>query len=379
MQRLVPLLTASLLTGCGTDQPTTTACAEGEVSDGNHCVPEACGTGTWGNLETSSGTIHVDGSSPSGGDGSESEPLTSIQDGLDAAGKSGHVVVAAGTYLETLELGSDHIGTTLEGRCRDLVIVDGSEGKSGPLSEPETLKASHTGVSPGSWTVSGLSIVNGQYGGVTVHSGELNLVDSTVADSAWANIAALGGTTNLLRVNVRDARVHESYGGASGVVVDGAVLDATDCTISDHPGFGMYYSNASGRLEGCRIEGNRPNPDDHENYEGRGIHVRNGSTVEMIDCTVTDNRETGVMVLDSTVVLDGTTVERTGLATNGYGGRGVNLQEGATGEISNCRIRDNMDVALYVSSSSATVTGTEISGTLPDEALQGIGIVGRSS
>jgi hypothetical protein len=43
----VPLLLALLITACNTD-PEPVTCAEGELLDGDTCVPEACGTGTWG-------------------------------------------------------------------------------------------------------------------------------------------------------------------------------------------------------------------------------------------------------------------------------------------------------------------------------------------
>ena len=64
---------------------------------------EACGTGTWGDLETDEDTVYVDGSAEAGGDGTADSPFTSIQDGLDAMGTTGGMVaVAAGTYVENL-------------------------------------------------------------------------------------------------------------------------------------------------------------------------------------------------------------------------------------------------------------------------------------
>ena len=63
----MPLLLALLL-ACSTD-PEPLTCAEGELLDGDLCVPEVCGTGTWGDLETDGYTIYVDASADAGGDG----------------------------------------------------------------------------------------------------------------------------------------------------------------------------------------------------------------------------------------------------------------------------------------------------------------------
>ena len=95
------------------------------------CVPQECGLGRWGNLEVDGNTVFVDVQAEEGGDGSEQAPFTSIQDGLDAVGKAGGgmVAVAAGTYVENLLLSQDHNGVHLAGRCRELVVTDGSGGE----------------------------------------------------------------------------------------------------------------------------------------------------------------------------------------------------------------------------------------------------------
>ncbi|MDP6935685.1 MAG: hypothetical protein QGG40_22385, partial [Myxococcota bacterium] len=107
----MPLLLALLL-ACGTDDTTPLAspCVEGELLDDEQCVPEACGTGTWGDLDTDSDTIYVDASADAGGDGSRDRPFTVIQEGLDAQDDKAMVAVAAGTYLENLQMTTSHAG-----------------------------------------------------------------------------------------------------------------------------------------------------------------------------------------------------------------------------------------------------------------------------
>ena len=118
------LLCASM---CACESPPE--CAEGTVADGDVCVPEACGIGTWGDLPVDGDTVYVDGAADPGGDGSEDAPLASIQDGLDLAGSrgGGQVAVAAGSYSEALALDHGHAGVDLAGRCRELVTLDASD------------------------------------------------------------------------------------------------------------------------------------------------------------------------------------------------------------------------------------------------------------
>jgi len=79
-------------------------CDTGYVADRGECVPEACGTGDWGDLETTGSTVFVNVAASEGGDGSEQGPFRTIQEGLDAvaARETHHLVVAAGTYVENL-------------------------------------------------------------------------------------------------------------------------------------------------------------------------------------------------------------------------------------------------------------------------------------
>ena len=64
--------------------PPEEGCATGEVLDGEVCVPEACGVGTWGNLPVDEETVYVRAGDT--GDGTENSPLGSIQVAVDLAG-----------------------------------------------------------------------------------------------------------------------------------------------------------------------------------------------------------------------------------------------------------------------------------------------------
>ena len=97
-RKSIPEETGTSTHDTGPAPDTDPDCDSGQLDDGGECVPAACGTGTWGNLEVDENTVYVDVTAAEGGDGSEAAPFSSIQAGLDAAGEAdgGLVAVAAG-------------------------------------------------------------------------------------------------------------------------------------------------------------------------------------------------------------------------------------------------------------------------------------------
>ncbi len=128
----------SLLLACSGSAPSspspsaeTPGCDEGELHDGETCVPEACGMTPWGDVE---GTIFVDEAAAEGGDGTEAAPFQTIGAAVAVAGTDDVVAVAAGTYKEKLALTDRDL--TLAGRCSALVTLQdpgSSGGGTGPI------------------------------------------------------------------------------------------------------------------------------------------------------------------------------------------------------------------------------------------------------
>ncbi|MDP6934783.1 MAG: right-handed parallel beta-helix repeat-containing protein, partial [Myxococcota bacterium] len=218
----MPLLLSLLLTACGTD-PEPLTCAEGELLDGEQCVPEACGTGAWGNLQTDGDTIYVDASAKDGGDGSKESPFTVIQEGLDAQGDKAMVAVAAGTYVENLQMTRDHSGVYLAGRCRELVNIDASEGDEEDYETGSGILLYGSGFTD-SWTISGL----------------------TITGASWPGILQVYGNLSLERVAVTGNRYR-------GIDIEGGVLLATDCIVEANLEIGVYLLEATATLEGVQI------------------------------------------------------------------------------------------------------------------------------
>ncbi|MDP6933876.1 MAG: right-handed parallel beta-helix repeat-containing protein, partial [Myxococcota bacterium] len=202
------LLPALYLAACSTD-PEPLTCAEGELLDGDACIPEVCGTGTWGDLQTDSDTLYVSAAADADGDGSRDRPFPTIQQGLDAQDEPAMVAVAAGTYVENLQMTGDHKGAHLAGRCRELVTIDGSAGTEDNHETGSGIFLYGPGLHD-SWTVSGLTLTGAPWAGILVGHGSLAL-----------------------------ERVSATHNGRIGLDIEFGNLDAVDCVVRDNLSAGV--------------------------------------------------------------------------------------------------------------------------------------------
>jgi len=218
-----------LLTACGggpqphdgqhSTDPTGT-CPTGEVLDGETCVPEACGVGTWGDLPVDGDTVYV--AAGGTGDGTVEQPLGSIQAALDLAGEQGGglVAVAAGRYLETLSMGKDHDGVTLAGRCRELVTIDGSEGEEVPAVEVVGENGRRPEVQ-----IQGVTVTGGRYVGVWVQEAAVVVDGVDVAENTHSGVVAAEADVVLTGVGVFDTRPDGRGDFGRGIDVEAGATD----------------------------------------------------------------------------------------------------------------------------------------------------------
>ena len=367
------------------------ACDTGQLEDDGECVPAACGTGTWGDLQTDDGTIYVDIAASEGGDGSEAAPFASIQAGLDAAGAAGGamVAVAAGTYPETLELGLTHDGVHLAGRCRDLVTIDASVGGELTAGLDIDLKGSEA-------AFSGLTVRGSRYVGVLFGSGTVTLKDSFVVGSQYVGIAAhqtgfqptslavescdvlenaavgllsIGSSTSvtLLETTIQDTRAAKSGEGGYGIeVYDGARLDAESCLVAGSSKAGIIAagSDTEVTLRETTIGDTDP---DASGVDGDGIQVVQGASLAAQSCQIEDNTTTGIVLADTdtTASLYGTTIRGTRPDGNGAFGDGIDVYGGASLVAESCAVEENARIGILVgeTGSSAELLGTSVMDT----------------
>ncbi len=357
-------------------------CDTGYLDDDGECVPAACGTGTWGNLEVDESTVYVDTAAAEGGVGSEAAPFTSIQAGLDAAGDAdgGMVAVAAGTYLETLELGYDHGGVHLAGRCRELVTIDASVGD-------EETPGIDVDVPSLEVEVSGVTVSESRYVGVMVRSGSLTIRDSVVAGCERYGVVAYqdgilptaltmetsevrgntvvglfalySGTTVTLRESaIEDSQPAEDGGSGFGIeVTDGASLDAEACVVRGNATAGVLVagSGTSVTLRETIIEDTEP--DAHGDF-GIGIYAYEQASLVVEGCQVRGSTDAGVQALDSgtSVSLRETTIEGSDVTKKGEYGVGIQVTDGARLDAESCEVRGIRSVGIVAGDVGTSVT-----------------------
>lgn len=374
MPPLAPLQSAFLVVwvglGVAACSPPTPAgdqvtCATGELLDGGVCVPEACGQGTWGSLPVDSGTIYVDGGDGDAGDGSEGAPLRSLQDAADLAASRGGalVVIAAGTYVETLAMGDDHTGVTLAGRCRELVTIDGREGDDVPTIE--VIGARRTP----DIGIEGLTITGGTYTGLWLQQTTASVTATDVrANTSVGIIAALGEIT-LADVGVYDTQPDRRGTLGQGIeVLAGAELTATGCTFQRNMEVGMLVSDAGTTVEliDSYILDTGPSP---SQADGVGITVQDGAALTTSGCTLQGNTGAGLFASGQGTVVDLVATEILDTLPDSAGdfGRGVTVGEGAMLTAADCSLRGNTQVGLHAEGAGTEVelSNTEILDTAP--------------
>ncbi len=328
--------------------PAEVPCAPGYLDDGGTCVPETCGTGTWGDLPVDEATVYVDTNATEGGDGSAQAPLRAIQPALDLAGDHGGglVAVAAGSYPETLTLSSDHAEVHLAGRCRELVTLDASVGDEN--TSGIDFSSAATAVE-----VSGITVQGSSFVGVFITSGVVTLRDSAVVGSAYLGLAATQGGWNSTDLLVERCELTGNSGAGllafdSGVQVVLREVEIRDTLEASSTGLGV------------------------------GIGAWGGVEMTVEDSLVADNAETGVLVAEqgTVVTLLRTEISGTLGAELEDNGDGVFVLEGASLVVESCELLGNRSTGLAATGAGTEVVirGSSIQDTRPDRSGNGFGL-----
>lgn len=342
-------LVIALLAACHREPDPATAvrCEEGEVADGEACVPAACGAGPWGDVEVDGDPVYVDASA-SGGDGSAEAPFPTLGEGAALAGDRGGglVVVAAGTYAEVLKLRDD--GVRLAGRCADLVTIDGSGGGA---DDPAVF------VTGEDVELADLTITGGRYGGVWVERGSVGVRRVELVANAVIGVFALGAEVTVEDAGVRDTEPARDGDLGRGLgAASGARLVVARSTLEGNHDVGAFAESDGTELvlEDVVVRGTLASPD---GSGGRGVEAIDGATVEASGCTLDANHEVGVLASDegTTVRLAATTIVGTEAGARGGYGMGVVAQRGAVLEASSCAVEASAAWGMV-----ATGAGTEV-------------------
>ncbi len=372
------MLFAILLSACSPHPsrepaPDAAVCAEGEALDGETCVPEACGIGTWGTLPVDGSAVYVDIAAAEGGDGSEAAPFASIQAGVDLAGDRGGglVAVAAGTYVDPISMGGAHDGVTLAGRCRELVTVDRTGGGDVPGIEVSGSRK------PPSIGIEGLTVIGSEYSGLWLQRAVVSVTRTDLHDNSIVGVVATEAEVTLDDVGVYGSKPDRHGDFGQGIqAVDASTLTVTGSTLQGNSDTGVVTSGTGATVDlvDTAILDTLPLSD---GTGGVGLWAEYGAAITATRCTVQGNSDAGVMALDAGTTVD--IVDSRVLDTlplpDGTAEGGVVVRYGAALALTGSTIERSTMVGLYVSSAGTTVD--VVDSQILDATLEGTGLFGR--
>ncbi len=242
-------------------------------------------------------TIHVDAANcPGPGDGSVGDPYCSIQTAIDNAVDTDEVIVAPGTYFETI----DFLGKAVWLHSSDGAAVT-TISANGPL-EANTVVTCESGEGPDT-VLEGFTITGGTgtffeaepdifrfVGGGMLNTGSSSptVTNCTFSGNTAEIAGGMGNDTNSNPTVTNCTFIGNSVtdtGGGMASRNNNPVV--TNCTFSgnfaDNSGGGMDYENSSPTITNCTFSGNSTNG------SGGGTALYDNSTPTITNCTFNGN------------------------------------------------------------------------------------------
>jgi hypothetical protein len=360
-----------------------------------------CGDPPYGDVPIEADSEFVDASYAGGdSDGTFERPWTTIQAGVDASLPGAIVAVAAGSYLEDVEI-TEH-PVRLRGRCPALSEVRGVGG----FSVIEVLGGGASGTVIGGLAVRSDAV---QYG-IGVSSAE-----DVVVDAVWVHDTGLPGVqsdvaTGAASLTVRGSLVERAGGvgvwtrGASVTVESTEVRDSVEDTIGglgrgivgvDNPD---KRAKATVHVRNCLVRNTREVAiavtGSDLDIEATAIHdtlpAGNGaygigvlaqttldgvrSSLTLSSTVIERSHNSGVILMGSDASIETTTVRDVLAGMDGRGGRGINVQFAAetmtpsTASIRATLVERTSEVGLIVIESAATIDATWVRDTAPQSS-----------
>ena len=413
------------------------ACGEGFVADDGSCaavlpvgpcpsgtmaVPgEAecrdvmpCGAAPWGDIPIDADTQFVDGSYVGGdSDGSEARPWTKVQAAVDAAMPGAVVAVAAGSYVEAVQIVDKPVA--LWGRCpAEVEIVatadawaavdvwgaaDGAEVHGVALRAPDG-DAYGIAVETDEVLLDRLWVHDTASHGIQVErylrSASATVTGTLVERSSSYGLRVWGTKTTVRETVVREtlaAGADDSGWGIGATVypversligVRGhLVLEAS--VVERNAGMGIMMEGADAVVERSVIRDQEPAA---SGIDGRGFDVYDSadgqrSTLVLKSSVLEKNRGHELFVLGSDATIEATVFRDTRRYVDGSFGRGLSLQgsgskQRASVDVVGSTIDANVELAAFVSNADVTFDGVLVRGDQTHSSGSGRGLNAQS-
>jgi hypothetical protein len=292
-----------------------------------------CVAGQWGAIPVEANTVYVDISYPGNdSDGTAAKPWTTVQEGVNDAPANAIVAVAAGTYAEDVSINGTPV--RLWGVCPALVEVVG------------------TGVALGAINVAAAGSEVRDLAATGSSAGVVVTGDGVTLERLWVHDSAVRGISLTADATVRGSLVE--FVGEIGVFASGAdvVIEATEVRDTQP----RVADLGAGR--GVSIE-----------YD-TVLNVRGSATVR--GCTLRNNNEFGAVSFGADLIVEGSVLRDTQAQQSSLKfGHGFGLQahptnaERANGILRSSYVAANREIGVSVTGSDLLVEGTVVRDTLP--------------
>jgi parallel beta-helix repeat protein len=390
-------------------------CATGQIPIPDQgCVsidgPSGCGAAPWGTIADAPENIYVNPSyTGPAGNGTKNAPLLTLQAALTKATFGSRVVLAAGTYPESVSISK---AVEIIGRCPSLVKITGSaagtaliaiSGAPGLVSLRQLqLAAPGAGLlaSNGMVNLDALWIRETVSVGIVVSSADVSITRSLLQDIAPGTNGTSGNGINVFNngkltmtesaiVRARTQGVSVSGGGAASI--KDSLIESTNPQQSDSQyGYAVTATSTTVTIDGSALVGNRLSAvsaygggaeatitnsviektlaDLKTNTSGVGVTGLSGAVISASGCVLRDNKGSGIS-LDgggTSMTLSRTLIQGTQpQPSDQKNGVGVALSKGAKITMTDAALIQNRDaaLALFDPLTTAIVTGTLMEGT----------------
>jgi hypothetical protein len=198
--------------------------------------------------------------------------------------------------------------------------------------------------------------------GAAANEATLVLSRSVVAENHGVGVLADSGAAELYDVVIEDhlARIDTGDNGEAVDAGDGGSVTIRRARFSGNRSFGLLIGRATVDAEDLIVRDTKLQ--DRSGLGGIGLYVRSGGSVSLRRALFAGNRHAGINARDpgSRITAEDLTVTGTRPTPIGLGGRGIDLQLGATMEVMRLDAEDNTDIGVIVNGEATRFAGTDV-------------------
>jgi hypothetical protein len=319
-------------------------------------IGEPCPPGDYAtSLPTDGTVVYVNGSAAPGGDGSIDSPYASLTEVNFSSLTAGMTLaIAKGSYEGTLSL---RAGVEVLGACAAETTLIGVDA---PVPGIVTVASSGEPA-----VLRNLSIADSSRPGIAVENGRAATLEGVLIQRVSGRGVLVGEAGSL--VTARDVVIADTQSDAGtigfGIQVElGGRFEGTRVILAGNRALGVLINGdgSSVTLDDAVVRDTREQESDR--IGGRGINVQNGASFVGSRLLVAGNRDMGIGALGAatTVMLEDVVVRDTDVrAGGGDYGRGLNVQEGARLEGTRVVVSHNHDANVAAAVGGAAIVLTD--------------------